>query len=88
LKNSTGSDTTAAGVRFASGANQQVTINPSTGTVSTRRLVINNSSSNGTVPDLVFSRTSWSYINIPDNDAAVLAIGRNTGDNADQKLII
>lgn len=88
MKNSTGSDTTAAGVRFASGANQQVTINPSTGTVSTRRLVINNSSSNGTVPDLVFSRTSWSYINIPDNDAAVLAIGRGTGDNASQKLII
>lgn len=88
MKNSTGSDTTAAGVRFASGTNQQVTINPSTGTVSTRRLVINNSSSNGTVPDLVFSRTSWSYINIPDNDAAVLAIGRGTGDNASQKLII
>lgn len=88
LKNSTGSDTTAAGVKFASGTNQQVTINPSTGTVSTRRLVINNSSSNGTVPDLVFSRTSWSYINIPDNDAAVLAIGRGTGDNASQKLII
>lgn len=88
MKNSTGSTTTAAGARFASGANQQVTINPSTGTISTRRLVINNSSSNGTVPDLVFSRTSWSYINIPDNDAAVLAIGRGTGDNASQKLII
>lgn len=88
MKNSTGSTTTAAGARFASGTNQQVTINPSTGTISTRRLVINNSSSNGTVPDLVFSRTSWSYINIPDNDAAVLAIGRGTGDNASQKLII
>lgn len=88
MKNSTGSTTTAAGARFASGTNQQVTINPSTGTISTRRLVINNSASNGTVPDLVFSRTSWSYINIPDNDAAVLAIGRSTGDNASQKLII
>ena len=86
LKNSTGSDTTAAGVKFANTSGKMTTINPSTGMITAPGLTI---ASNAATAHLVFSRAGWNYITMPNNDSSVISIGYGTqADNTTQRLVI
>ena len=86
LKNSTGSDTTAAGVKFANNTNKMTTINPSTGMITAPSLTI---ASNAAIAHLAFARAGWNYVTMPNNDSSVISIGYGTqADNTTQRLVI
>lgn len=86
LKNSTGSDTTTAGVKFANTTNKMTTINPSTGMITAPSLTI---ASNAAIAHLAFARAGWNYITMPNNDSSVISIGYGTpADNTTQRLVI
>ena len=92
LKNSTGSTTTAASAKFANTSGKMTTINPNTGIItapggiSAGHLTLTSTSAES---HLTFSRTSWNYITMPNNDSSVISIGYGTpGDNTTQRLVI
>lgn len=86
LKNSTGSDTTAAGVKFANTTNKMTTINPSTGMITAPSLTL---ASNAAIAHLAFARAGWNYVTMPNNDSSVISIGYGTpADNTTQRLVI
>ena len=86
MKYSTGSDTTAAGVKFANTANKMTTINPSTGMITAPSLTL---ASNAATAHLAFARAGWNYVTMPNNDSSVISIGYGTqADNTTQRLVI
>lgn len=86
MKYSTGSDTTAAGVKFANTTNKMTTINPSTGMITAPSLTI---ASNAAIAHLAFARAGWNYITMPNNNSSVISIGYGTpADNTTQRLVI
>lgn len=71
-----------------------ISIKPAEGILKAKELIgktitIDNSADNVGVPHLIFSRSGWNYITIPENDSSVLSVGfGEPGNNTNQRLVI
>ena len=71
-----------------------ISIKPAAGILKAKELIgktitIDNSADSTGVPHLIFSRSGWNYITIPENDASVLSVGfGEPGNNTNQRLVI